>query len=95
MNRIHYVKTNPENALKILQRYTRMADREILKLSYDEYAQRVWPRLPTIEADDIKLILEHLAQTNPKAREIQPAALIYNDLVDNVARTGIVERLYK
>jgi hypothetical protein len=39
-------------------------------------------------ADDIKLILEHLAQTNPKAREIQPAALIYNDLVDNVARSG-------
>jgi len=33
--------------------------------------------------------------TNPKAREIQPAALIYNDLVDNVTRSGIVERLYK
>ena len=53
------------------------------------------PGLPAIEPDDIKLILEHLAQTNPKAREIQPAALIYNDLVDNVARSGIVERLYK
>ena len=92
---IHYVKTNPESALKILQRYTRMADREILKLAYDEYAQKVWPRLPAIEPDDIKLILEHLAQTNPKAREIQPAALIYNDLVDNVARSGLVERLYK
>ena len=92
---IHYVKTNPESALKILQRYTRMADREILKLAYDEYAQKVWPRSPAIEPDDIKLILEHLAQTNPKAREIQPAALIYNELVDNVTRSGIVERLYK
>ena len=92
---IHYVKTSPEPAMKILQRYTRMADREILKLAYDEYAQKVWPRSPAIEADDIKLILEHLAQTNPKAREIQPAALIYNDLVENVARSGIVERLYK
>ena len=47
---IHYVKTNPESALKILQRYTRMADREILKLAYDEYAQQVWPRSPAIEA---------------------------------------------
>jgi NitT/TauT family transport system substrate-binding protein len=92
---IHYVKTNPEPALKILQRYVRIADREILKAAYDEYAQRVWPRSPAIEPDDIKLILEHLAQTNPKAREIQPAALIYNDLVDNVARTGIVEQLYR
>jgi len=48
-----------------------------------------------LEPDDIKLILEKLAQTNPKAREIQPAALIYNDLVDNVTRSGLVERLYK
>ena len=92
---IHYVKTNPEAALKILQRYTRMADREILKLAYDEYAQKVWLRSPASEPDDIKLILEHLAQTNPKAREIQPAALIYSDLVDNVTRSGLVERLYK
>ena len=58
--------------MKILQRYTRMADREILKLAYDEYAQKVWPRSPAIEPEDIKLILEHLAQTNPKAREINP-----------------------
>jgi len=92
---IHYVKTNPEQAVKMLQRYTRMNDREILKLAYDEYAQNVWPRLPGIEADDIKLIIEHLAQTNPKAREIQPAALVHNDLIDNVARSGIAERLYK
>ena len=92
---IHYVKTNPETALKILQRYTRMADREVLKLAYDEYAQNVWPRVPAIEPEDIKLILEHLAQTNPKAREIQPAALVYGNLVESVARSGIVEQLYK
>jgi NitT/TauT family transport system substrate-binding protein len=91
---IHYVKTNPEPAVKILQRYTRIADREILKLAYDEYAQNVWPRLPAIEPEDIKLIVEHLAQTNPKAREIQPAALIYSRLVDDVARSGLVEQLY-
>ena len=92
---IHYVKTNPEPALKILQRYTRMADREVLKLAYDEYAQNVWPRVPAIEPEDVKLILEHLAQTNPKAREIQPSALVYNSLVESVARSGIVEQLYK
>jgi NitT/TauT family transport system substrate-binding protein len=92
---IHYVKTNPDPALRILQRYTRMADREILKLAYDEYAQRVWPRLPAIEPDDIKLILEHLAQSHPKAREIQPAALIFGGLVEEVSRSGLVERLYR
>ena len=90
----HYIKTNSDAALKILGRFTRSPDRETLKLSYEEYAQKVWPRLPAIEPDDIKLLLEHLAQTNPKAREIDPALLIYNRLTEDVARSGIVERLY-
>jgi ABC-type nitrate/sulfonate/bicarbonate transport system substrate-binding protein len=91
----HFVKTNSEAALKVLQRFTRLPDREILKLSYDEYAQKVWPRLPAIEPDDIKLLLEHLAQTNPKAREINPSLLIDSRLTDEVARSGLIERLYK
>jgi NitT/TauT family transport system substrate-binding protein len=92
---IHYVKTNPDPAMKILQRYTRSAEREILKLSYDEYAQRVWPQVPTIEPEDVKLLLEHLAQTNPKAREIPAAALIYGGPAEDVARSGIIEQLYR
>ena len=36
-----------------------------------------------------------VAYSAPAAREIQPAAFIDNDLVDNVARSGIVERLNK
>ena len=91
----HFVKTNPEAALRVLQRFTRSPDRETLKLSYDEYAQKVWPRLPAIAPDDIKLLLEHLAQTNPKAREINPAFLIDSRLTDDVARSGLVEQLYR
>lgn len=91
----HFVKTNPEAALTILQRFTRSGDRDTLKLSYEEYAQKVWPRLPAIQPDDIKLLLDHLAQTNPKAREINPAALIHNRATEAIARSGLVERLYK
>jgi NitT/TauT family transport system substrate-binding protein len=92
---IHYVKTNPEPAMKILQRYTRSADRETLKLSYDEYAQKVWPQVPAIEPEDVKLLLEHLALTNPRAREIPAAALIYNRPAEEVGRSGIIEQLYR
>ena len=91
----HFVKSNSDPALDILQRFTRSTDRETLKMSYEEYAQNVWPRLPAIEPDDIKLLLEHLAQANPKAREINPALVIYNRLTEDIARSGIVERLYK
>jgi len=64
-------------------------------LSFEEYAQKVWPRLPAIAPDDIKLLLEHLAQSNPKAREINPSWLIDSRLTDDVARSGLIEQLYK
>jgi ABC-type nitrate/sulfonate/bicarbonate transport system substrate-binding protein len=92
---IHYNKTNPEPALRILQRYTRSSDRETLKLSYDEYAKNVWPQVPAIGPDDLKLLLEHLAQTNPKAREIPAAALIDARPAEEARRSGIVEQLYR
>lgn len=92
---LHFVKTQPGPSLNILQRYTRTADREILKISYDEYAEKVWPRVPTIEPEDLKLTMEHIGQTNAKAREIDPASLIYSSLVDEIGRSGFVEQLYK
>jgi hypothetical protein len=79
---------------KVLERYTRSTDRETLRLSHEEYAQKVWPRVPAIEAMDIKLLLEHLAQSNPKAREIHPSSLICSQLTDDVVRSGLVERIY-
>jgi hypothetical protein len=51
--------------------------------------------VPAIEPEDVKLLLEHLALTNPKAREIPPAALIYNRPAEEAARSGIVEQLYR
>ena len=50
--------------------------------------------MPEILPEDLKLVLEELAETNPKAREIDPAELIYGSVVKDVVASGFVERLY-
>ena len=92
---IHYTLTNRQAALKILSHYTRVTDMKMLGDSYDLHAQKIWLRVPEIVPEDLKLFLEHTAQTNPKALAIDPADLIYSPLIKDVVKTGFVERLYK
>jgi hypothetical protein len=54
----------------------------------------IWPKVPEIQPEDLKLVLEELAEANPKAREIDPAELIYGSIVKDVVASGFVEKLY-
>lgn len=91
----HFIHTNRQEALKILSQYTRVTDTKMLDASYDLHAQKIWLRVPEIAPEDLKLFLEHTAQTSPKALTIDPADLIYSPLIKEVIKTGFVERLYK
>ena len=90
-----YVKTNRPAALKILSLYTRLSDMDLLGTDLDYHAENIWPRLPEIQPEDLKLILEELSERNPKAREITPADIIYDAPVRAVMKSGFVEQIYK
>jgi len=91
---IHFVKTRPQEAIKILSRYTRLTDLNTLKSTLDLHVAKIWPRVPEIQPEDLKLVLEELGERNPKAREINPGDLIYGAIVKDVVASGFVEKLY-
>ena len=91
---LHMIRTRREEGIKILARYTRMDDAKVLSQTYDFHSRVVWPRVPEIQPEDLKLVLEELAESNPKAREIEPADLIYGSIVKDVVASGFVEKLY-
>jgi NitT/TauT family transport system substrate-binding protein len=90
----HYIRTRREESLKILARYTRLSDMKLLGQTLDFHIRVIWGRVPEIQPEDLKLVLEELAEANPKAREIEPAEIIYGAIVKDVVASGIVERLY-
>ena len=67
---------------------------KVLGQTYDFHTRVIWPQVPEIQPEDLKLVLEELAETNPKAREIDPADLIYGSIAKEVVASGFVERLY-
>jgi ABC-type nitrate/sulfonate/bicarbonate transport system substrate-binding protein len=90
----HFLKTRPAEGMKILGRYTRTDDQEILRQAYHYHVDRLLSRAPDIRPDDIKLLLEEAALTNPKARGANPQDFIDEGPVREVVRSGFVEQIY-
>ncbi len=91
----HYLKTRPADGMRVLGKYTRTDDDDILKQAYDYHVNRLLSRVPEIRAEDVRLLLEEAALTNAKAKGANPQEFIDETPVREVVRSGFVEQLYK
>lgn len=80
--------------MSIAKRYARLDDPEILAAAYDLHVA-LYPRIPEIHAEDLELVLEEIALTNPKARDAESASFIDDRVSREVARSGFAEQLYR
>lgn len=91
---IHFLKTRPKEGMEIFRRYTRVDAPDILKPAYDLHI-KLFPRVPEIFPEDLKLVLEEVALTNPKAKAANPASFIDGTAAKDVNSSGFVEQLYR
>jgi NitT/TauT family transport system substrate-binding protein len=91
---IYFLRSRPKEGMAITKRHLRIADDDILQAVYDLHV-RLLPRLPEIQAEDLKLVLEEIALTNPKAKGAEPAGFIDDRLLREVAKSGFAEQLYR
>ena len=80
--------------MEILKRYTRIDAPDVLKPAYDLHT-KLFPRVPEIFPEDLKLVLEEVAMTVPKAKGANPASFIDGRAVKDVIASGFVEQLYR
>ena len=91
---IYFLKTRPKEGMEIFKRYTRIDAPDILKPAYDLHV-KLFPKVPEIYPEDLKLVLEEVALTNPKARNANPASFIDGSIAKDVMASGFVEQLYR
>ena len=91
----HYLKTRPADGMRILGRYTRTDDAEILKQAYEYHVFKLLSPAPDIRPEDVKLLLEEAAQSNPKAKGANPQDFIEEAPVREIVRSGFVDQLYR
>ncbi len=91
---IHYLKTRPKEGMEIFKRYTRIDAPDIVKPAYDLHI-KLFPKVPEIFPEDLKLMFEEVALTNPKVKTANPASFIDGRVAKEVLSSGFVEQLYR
>jgi ABC-type nitrate/sulfonate/bicarbonate transport system substrate-binding protein len=91
---IHDFKRNKETALKVLKKYTRNDDLEVLEDSYANYAS-LYLAMPVPPLDAIRTILTEVSSRVPAAKHADPEQFVAYKLARDIEASGFVKRLYE
>ena len=93
---VHLLKTDRETSTKVLTKYLKMKDRELLEKSYDVVkGEDVYPRKQYPTLAGIKTVLDALANDNPKAKEVRPEDFVDPSFVKELDENGFITKLYQ
>jgi NitT/TauT family transport system substrate-binding protein len=89
---IHYYKTHKEETMKIMRKYSRVEDRKVLEEAWDWHA-RFMPESPYPPADGYQLVLQDIAEKNPKAAQANVRDYIDTRFVKELQDSGFIKNL--
>jgi NitT/TauT family transport system substrate-binding protein len=89
---IHYFKTNKEETIRIMRKYSRLDDRKILEEAWDWHA-KFMPDAPYPPAEGYQLVLQDMAEKNPKAAQANVKDFIDTRFIKELEDSGFVRSL--
>src|SRR3989338_2671524 len=92
---LHRFKTDRDFSLKVLAKYSRIGERDMLEETYNHYAVKVMPRAPYPTMKGIRLVLDEIGARSPKAREIAPDSLVDLSYLKEIDSSGFIKALYE
>lgn len=90
---IHFYKTRKEEAIKISQKYSRLDDRKAQEETW-EWHTRYIPNAPYPPVDGYQLILQDIAEKNPKAAQANAKDYVDLRFVKELEDSGFIKSLY-
>ena len=91
---LHRLKTDKSFSLKVLAKYTRVAEPEALEETYQHYAIKVMPRVPYPTTKGIQTVLDEIGTRNAKAKTLTPSSLIDVSFLTELEQSGFIKSLY-
>ena len=89
---IHYLKANKEASMKILGRYLKTNDRELLESSYEIY-RKDFISVPYPITQGLQPTYEYVAAQRPEIWNYKPEAFMDASLIAELDKTGFIARL--
>lgn len=94
MEGIHYLKTNKDESLKIFSKYVRNPDLGIMAYLYEEISSRAERDLRP-QNDAVRALLDLVALDFPQAKKLSEKDNWDLSLIDEIQRSGFLEKLYR
>ena len=91
---IHFYKTRKEDVFKIMRKYSRVDDRKFLEEAWDWHT-KFMPEAPYPPAEGYQLVLQDMAEKNPKAAQANVKDYIDTRFVKELEDSGFIKGLYR
>jgi len=91
---IHRFVTDRDLSLKVLKKYLRVEDQAMLDDTYEFYSARV-QKIPYPTIKGIKFILDTLAETQPRAKNVAPQSFVDLSILQELEQEGFFKQLWK
>jgi NitT/TauT family transport system substrate-binding protein len=89
---IHYYKTHKEDTIKIMSKYSRVTDRQFLEEAWDWHT-KFMPDAPYPPAEGYQLVLQDMAEKNPKAAQANVKDYIDTRFIKDLEDSGFIKGL--
>ena len=91
---IHFYKTHKEDTIKSMRKYSRLDDRKFLDEAWDWHV-KFMPDAPYPPPDGYQLVLQDMAEKNPKAAQADVKEYIDARFVKELDDSGFIKALYR
>lgn len=91
---LHFYKTRKEETQRIMRKYSRVEDRNMLDEAWDWHA-KFMPDAPYAPVEGYQLILQDMAEKNPKAAQANVKEMIDSRFVKELEDSGFIKALYR
>jgi NitT/TauT family transport system substrate-binding protein len=92
---IALMKKDRAFTLKVLSKYLRITDTDLLSEAYDIQINKYMMKVPIPTADAVRSVLDELAERNPKAREQDPHRFFDDRFVRQLQASDFIDALYR
>jgi ABC-type nitrate/sulfonate/bicarbonate transport system substrate-binding protein len=89
---IHRYKTDRAFGMKVLERHLRISDRNTIAATYDYYAPKIGT-VPYVNLKGMKFLLDIIAESNPKAKNVKPEDIGNNALLKEIEASGFLKQV--
>jgi NitT/TauT family transport system substrate-binding protein len=91
---LHRFITDRDFSIRVLKKYLRVDEKEMLDDAYAFYSQRV-QRIPYPTLKGIKFILDSMAESQPRARNVAPESFVDLSVLQELDQNGFFKQLWK